>query len=64
MCEYAMRKHSLQHRASTSAAQPHFRVSAAVGGSRDGARGGSPGETTSSADLGDSSKYSNENFED
>ena len=30
----------------------------------DAARGVSLGETTSSADLGVSSKYSNENFED
>jgi hypothetical protein len=31
---------------------------------RDEALGVTPGQTTSSADLGGSSKYSNENFED
>ncbi len=31
---------------------------------RDEASGVTPGRTTSSADLGGSSKYSNENFED
>ncbi len=31
---------------------------------RDEALGVTPGRTTSSADLGGSSKYSNENFED
>ena len=33
-------------------------------GGRDAAGGASPGETAPSADLGGSSKYSNENFED
>ena len=33
-------------------------------GGRDEALGVSPGEAASSADLGGSSKYSNENFED
>ena len=33
-------------------------------GGRTAAWGVSPGETASSADLGGSSKYSNENFED
>ena len=33
-------------------------------GVRDEALGAIPGETASSADLGGSSKYSNENFED
>ena len=33
-------------------------------GGRDAAWGVSPGETAPSADLGGSSKYSNENFED
>ena len=33
-------------------------------GVRGAAQGASPGETDTSADLGGSSKYSNENFED
>ena len=33
-------------------------------GVRGAAQGASPGETATSADLGGSSKYSNENFED
>ena len=33
-------------------------------GGCDAAQGASPGEAAASADLGDSSKYSNENFED
>ena len=51
------------HRYSTNALSALARC---VGGrgARDAAAGAIPGETGPSADLGGSSKYSNENFED